>query len=214
MSRTLVPISRARSYMSIPASSAQVANVCRIAHGPGALAEDLGGCLELALARPGRWPARGNRGLRAASPSCAASRRARPGRPVGGIGEDSAVTEGTHHDVVIEGTVWHPIEATEFARHLRRYIGEDRDVMQAATSLAETIGHQVEAGHGDPIVLTENDRKVASSVLTACRHCLDIPDAVDPLYQQLHASWRVAGLSAHGLRWGCPVALGGELAVP
>ena len=71
------------------------------------------------------------------------------------------MTEGTHHDVVIEGTVWHPIEATEFARHIRRYVGDDRDVMQAATSLAETIGHQVEAGHGDPIVLTENERKVA-----------------------------------------------------
>jgi len=98
------------------------------------------------------------------------------------------VTECRHHEVVIEGTVWHPIEATEFARHLRRYVGEDRDVMQAATSLAETIGHQVEAGHGDPIVLTENARKVAYAVLNEWRQFLDIPDAVDPLYQQLHAS--------------------------
>lgn len=97
------------------------------------------------------------------------------------------MTEGTHHDVVIEGTVWHPIEATEFARHIRRYAGEDRDVLQAAGNLADTIGHQVEAGLGDPIVLSENERKVAYAVLNEWRQFQDVPDAVDTLYQLLHA---------------------------
>jgi hypothetical protein len=97
------------------------------------------------------------------------------------------VTEGTHHDVVIEGTVWHPIEATEFARHIRRYVSEDRDLVHAATSLAETVGHQIETGHGDPIVLTETQRKVAYTVLNEWRQFQDIPDVVDTLYQLLHA---------------------------
>jgi hypothetical protein len=97
------------------------------------------------------------------------------------------VTEGTHHDVVIEGTVWHPMEAAEFARHIRRYVGEDRDMMQTAASLAETIGHQVEAGHGDPIVLTEMERNVAYAALNEWRQFRDIPDAVETLYQLLHA---------------------------
>jgi len=92
-----------------------------------------------------------------------------------------------HHDVVIEGTVWHPIEAAEFARHIQRFAGEDHDEMHAAKTLAEAIGHQVEAGHGDPIVLTEDERKVAYVVLNEWRSYWDIPDAVDPLYQLLHA---------------------------
>ena len=96
------------------------------------------------------------------------------------------MTEGAHHDVVIEGTAWHPIEASEFARHLGRYETEDRDLMRAAQSLAETIGHQVEAGQGDPIVLTENEKTVAYAVLNEWRQFMDIPDAVDPLYQLLH----------------------------
>jgi hypothetical protein len=97
------------------------------------------------------------------------------------------MTKGMDHDVVIEGTVWHPIEAAELARHIRRYVGEDHGLMHAATSLAETIGHQVEAEHGDPIVLTEDERKVAYAVLNEWRQFRDIPDAVDPLYQLLHA---------------------------
>ena len=97
------------------------------------------------------------------------------------------MTEDTHHDVVIEGTVWHPIEAAELARHIRRYVGEDHDSTRAATSLAEAIGRQVESGHGDPIVLTEDQRKVAYAVLNEWRQYLDVPDAVDPLYQLLHA---------------------------
>jgi len=110
-----------------------------------------------------------------------------PARAGRAIGEDSAVTGGAHHDVVIEGTAWHPIEATELARHLGRYESEDLALMRAAKSLAETIGHQVEAGHGDPIVLTENERKVAYAVLNEWRQFVDIPDAVEPLYQLLHA---------------------------
>ena len=98
------------------------------------------------------------------------------------------MTEGTHHDVVIEGTVWHPIEAGEFARHIRRYAGEDPDVVHAATNLAETIGHQIEGGHGDPIVLTENERKAAYAVLNEWRQYQDIPDVVVTLYDLLHAS--------------------------
>jgi len=98
------------------------------------------------------------------------------------------VTEGAHHDVVIEGTVWHPIEAAELARHIRRYVGDDHDLLHAATSLAERIGHQVESGHGDPIVLSEDERKVVYAVVNEWRQYLDIPDAVDPLYQLLHAS--------------------------
>jgi hypothetical protein len=96
------------------------------------------------------------------------------------------VTDGMHHDVVIEGTVWHPIEGAELARHIRRYVGEDHDLLHAATALAERIGHQVEAGHGDPIVLTEDERKVVYAVVNEWRQYLDIPDAVDPLYQLLH----------------------------
>jgi hypothetical protein len=96
------------------------------------------------------------------------------------------VTEGAHHDVVIEGTVWHPIDATELAQHIRRYESEDRDLTRAATSLADTIGGQVEAGRGDPIVLTENERQVAYAVLNEWRQFVDIPDAVEPLYQLLH----------------------------
>lgn len=111
-----------------------------------------------------------------------------PQTPGQWIGEDSAVTEGTHHVVVIEGTEWHPIEATELARHLMRYVDEDHDLVHAATGLAETIGHQVETGHGDPIVLTENERKVAYAVLNEWRQYLDIPEPVLPLYDLLHAT--------------------------
>lgn len=98
------------------------------------------------------------------------------------------MTEGMHHDVVIEGTVWHPIEAAELARHIGRYVGEDHDLTHAAASLAETIGHQVETGHGDPIVLTEHERTVAYTVLNEWRQFWDIPDAVIPLYDVLHVA--------------------------
>ena len=98
------------------------------------------------------------------------------------------MTEDTHRDVVIDGTVWHPIEAGELARHLARYVSEDHDLMDAAKSLAERIGHHVEIAHGEPIVLTDDERKVAYTVLNEWRQYSDIPDVVNTLYEQLHAT--------------------------
>lgn len=98
------------------------------------------------------------------------------------------MTESTHHDVVVEGTVWHPIEAAELARHIGRYVGEDPDLVHAAKNLSETIGHQVEGGHGDPIVLTEDERKVAYAILNEWHQYLDVPDVVNTLYELLHAA--------------------------
>lgn len=98
------------------------------------------------------------------------------------------MTEGVHHDVVIEGTVWHPIEATELAHHVGRYVSEDPDLKNAAANLAQTIRHQVESGHGDPLVLSEDARKVAYAVLNEWRQYQDIPDVVVTLYDVLHAA--------------------------
>src|SRR5262249_9561882 len=132
--------------------------------------------------RSSRWSstsARSSRSSRSSTSRAAPPRRCRFHEKIG------AVTEDTHHDVVIEGTAWHPIEAAELTRHLRRYVSEAHDLTNAATSLAETIGHQVETGHGDPIVLDDNERKVAYTVLNEWRQFWDIPDVVNTLYELL-----------------------------
>jgi hypothetical protein len=97
------------------------------------------------------------------------------------------VTEGTQHIVVIEGTVWSPIDAAELARRIRHYVGDTHDLMHAATSLAETVEHHVEQGGGDPVVLTVDEKKVAYAVLNEWRQFGTIPDAVDELFRLLAA---------------------------
>ena len=97
------------------------------------------------------------------------------------------MTEGTHHVVVIEGTDWSAVDAAELARHIRHYIGDDRPEMRTAKTLAESIEQRVEAGGGDPIVLSADEKKVAFAVLNEWRQFLTIPDAVNTLYRLLAA---------------------------
>jgi hypothetical protein len=97
------------------------------------------------------------------------------------------VIEGAHHIVVIEGTDWSSVDAAELARHVRQYVADDRPEMRAATRLAETIEERVEAGGGEAIVLTAEQKHVAYAVLNEWRRFLTIPDAVDSLYRLLAA---------------------------